>query len=36
LICIIRDQILRYAAFKVPARPGRARGEGLSPEDRIL
>ena len=25
LICTIRDQILRYAAFKVRARPGRAR-----------
>ena len=36
LICIIRDHILRYAAFKVPARPRRAHEKGLSPEDRIL
>jgi len=37
LICIIRDQILRYAALKVRARPeGRASERSLSPENRIL
>ena len=31
LICIIRDQNLRYAAFKVQTRPRRARAKGLKP-----
>jgi hypothetical protein len=31
LICIIRDQILRYAAFKVPTRPGEGAQLGLEP-----
>jgi len=31
LICIIRDLISRYAAFKVQTRPRRARAEGLKP-----
>jgi hypothetical protein len=29
LICIIRDLISRYAAFKVQTRPKRARAKGL-------
>jgi hypothetical protein len=31
LICIIRNLISRYAAFKVQTRPMRARAEGLRP-----